>query len=203
MRPAPAPRLQLSGWLNSLTAPRLDALRGRVVLLHAFQMLCPSCVSHGLPQAARAHEALAGEGLAVIGLHTVFEHHAAMSREALEAFVHEYRLRFPIGIDAPAPEGPVPLTMQAYGLRGTPSLVLVDRGGRIRLNHFGHLDDLVLGTLLGRLLEEPAPRSEPEPGPKTGDAPRVLDQAAATGGVPAATARPEPTCSDTGCVLPS
>ena len=36
-------------------------------------MLCPACVSHGLPQAARLRETFAPEDLAVIGLHTVFE----------------------------------------------------------------------------------------------------------------------------------
>lgn len=185
MTPAPAPRLQLSGWLNSPEAPRLDALRGRVVLLHVFQMLCPACVSHGLPQAARAHDALAGEGLQVIGLHSVFEHHAAMNPEALQAFVHEYRLRFPIGIDAASTNGPLPRTLQAYGLRGTPSLVLIDRAGHVRLNHFGALDDLTLGTLLGHLLAEPAP-----------------GQPLATGPQAAGRAEPLAACTGAGCPLP-
>jgi len=35
---------------------RLSALLGRVVMLHAFQMLSPGCVSHGLPQASRVRE---------------------------------------------------------------------------------------------------------------------------------------------------
>ncbi len=51
-----APELQVSQWLNTLRSITLAELRGRVVVLHAFQMLCPGCVSHGLPQAAAIHE---------------------------------------------------------------------------------------------------------------------------------------------------
>jgi hypothetical protein len=48
--------------------------------------------------------------------------------------------------------------MQAYSLQGTPSLVLIDRQGIVRLEHFGHLDDLPLGALIGQLVAQaPAP----------------------------------------------
>ncbi len=152
-----APPLQISRWLNTLAAISLDALRGRVVVLHAFQMLCPGCVSTGVPQASRIHALFPAQDVAVIGLHTVFEHHTVMGPDALEVFVHEYDLSFPIGIDQPDPHGNIPLTMQAYGLRGTPSLIVLDRLGKIRLNHFGHIDDLRLGALLGQLRAEPLP----------------------------------------------
>lgn len=155
--PYTAPRLQVSRWLNTPAPITLESLRGRVVVLHAFQMLCPACVSHGLPQAKAIHEALAGDDLVVLGLHTVFEHHEAMTPLALQAFVHEYRLGFPIGIDEAGGANPIPLTMQAYQLRGTPSLVVIDRAGRVRLHHFGQAEDLRLGAALGQLLAEAAP----------------------------------------------
>ncbi|MHB1271772.1 MAG: peroxiredoxin family protein [Rhodanobacter sp.] len=125
------------------------------VALHAFQMLCPACVAHALPQAQRLTAAMRGQPLAVIGLHTVFEHHAVMTREALAAFVHEYRLRFPIGIDAPDDDGAaIPQTMRIYAMQGTPSTLLIDAEGRLRRQWFGSVDDLVLGVELGRLLAE-------------------------------------------------
>lgn len=148
-----APPLEISEWINTPGPLRLSAMRGRVVMLHAFQMLCPGCVSHGLPQASKVREMFAEDDVAVIGLHTVFEHHDVMGANALKAFIHEYRLRFPIGIDKPG-SGHVPLTMQAYALQGTPSLVLIDRLGRVRLNHFGRIEDLALGALLGQLRAE-------------------------------------------------
>jgi len=153
-RSTPAPELHVSQWFNTDTPPTLASLRGRVVVLHAFQMLCPGCVSHGLPQAMKIHQAFAKQDVQVLGLHTVFEHHAAMVPHALQAFLHEYRIAFPVAVDLASSEGPVPRTMQAYGLRGTPSLVVIDRQGMIRLNHFGVIDDLPLGALLGTLVAE-------------------------------------------------
>src|SRR5690606_27202227 len=90
-----APPLQVERWFNTPEPLTLDALRGRVVVLEAFQMLCPGCVSHGLPQARRVYDTFPPEEVAVIGLHTVFEHHAAMTPVSLEAFLHEYRIEFP------------------------------------------------------------------------------------------------------------
>jgi len=150
-----APEWQISEWLNSPQPLSLAALRGRVVALHAFQMLCPGCVAHALPQVQRVRAVFAAQDVAVLGLHCVFEHHAAMTPVALRAFAHEYRLDYPIGIDQADPPQPVPLTMQAYGLRGTPSLLLFDRQGRLRLNHFGQIEDLALGALLAQLVGEP------------------------------------------------
>lgn len=160
MVPPTAPELQTTHWFNTEQPLTLQALRGKVVVLHAFQMLCPGCVSHALPQMARLHGQADRDEVAVIGLHTVFEHHDVMTTPALAAFIHEYRLRFPIGVDQPSsPEGGVPLTMRAYEFRGTPSLVLIDRQGRIRLHEFGSVDDIGLGMAIGQLLAERAPLS--------------------------------------------
>ncbi len=100
----------------------------------------------------RLHALFPRSELVVLGLHTVFEHHSVMGPQALEVFLHEYRVPFAVGIDKPADSGPVPQTMQAYALKGTPSLVVIDRQGRVRLNHFGQIDDLQLGAVLGQLL---------------------------------------------------
>ena len=44
--------------------------------------------------------------------------------------------------------------MLAYGMQGTPTLMLIDRAGRLRLQHFGRLDDLVVGAEVARLTRE-------------------------------------------------
>lgn len=62
-----APDLVVSRWFNTKVPLSLAALRGRVVLLHAFQMLCPGCVAHGTPQAERAHRMFRETDLTVIG----------------------------------------------------------------------------------------------------------------------------------------
>ena len=61
-------------------------------------------------------------------------------------------------------------------LQGTPSLVVIDGQGRVRLHHFGHLDDLRLGALLGQLVGEAT--------------------------APVASAPAEPGCDDQGCARP-
>jgi hypothetical protein len=162
-QPPTAPDWHVSHWFNVPAPLTLAELRGKVVLAIAFQMLCPGCVAVGLPQALRAHAAFPGSDLAVIGLHTVFEHHEAQGTpEALTAFLHEYRIGFPVGIDARSDAGPIPRTMQIYGMRGTPTTLLIDRRGRLRLNQFGHLEDMRLGAAIATLIAEAEIRKDAE-----------------------------------------
>lgn len=152
--PQQAPELQVAQWFNSPEPVTLASLRGKVVVIEAFQMLCPGCVAHGLPQVQKLRRVFPEEHVVVLGLHTVFEHHAAMTPVALEAFLHEYKIRLPVGVDAPAETGPIPRTMAAYGMRGTPSLLLIDRAGRLREHHFGQVEDMALGAQVALLLGE-------------------------------------------------
>lgn len=159
-----APELQVSRWFNTERNLKLEDLRGKLTIIHAFQMLCPGCVTHALPQMLRLHQTFSSDEVNLIGLHTVFEHHAAMNPEALAAFIYEYQLPFPIGVDAPHPNHRIPQTMQELGLQGTPSLVILDRENRIRGHQFGRLDDLSLGLIIGRLLAEEGYQEESERG---------------------------------------
>lgn len=150
---APAPPIQVSEWLNTKSPLALTDLKGKVVVLHAFQMLCPACVQMATPQMQKLQAMFDGSEVAVVGLHTVFEHHDAMTPVALKAFVHENRLTFPIGIDRHDGDA-IPMTMRTYGFEGTPSVVLIDREGRMRFQGFGHQPDLGLGVLIGSLVAE-------------------------------------------------
>ena len=77
-----------------------------------------------------------------------------MTPVSLKAFIHEYDLRFPIGVDQ-AGSGAMPRTMEAYSMRGTPSLLVVDRLGRLRANYFGQASDMQVAYLIASLLHEP------------------------------------------------
>lgn len=145
--------IHASEWLNTGEPPTLEALKGRVVVVEAFQMLCPGCVSHGLPQALRIHQTFRPEDVTVLGLHSVFEHHEAMTPVSLRAFLHEYRIRFPVAVDA-AGKGPMPRTMEEWGLEGTPSLILFDRQGRMRARHLGQVTDMAVGAEIMQLVME-------------------------------------------------
>lgn len=175
-----APELSVAGWLNTPQPLSLHALRGRVVVIEAFQMLCPGCVSRGLPQAQAIAQTFRPEDVAMIGLHSVFEHHEAQGTEtALRAFLHEYRIGFPVAMDMPGEGHPLPRTMAAYEMQGTPTLVLIDRAGRRRAQYFGHQADLRIGAEIMALVAEQGPIGLHNP---------AQDARPADGG-----------CDDTGC----
>ena len=154
MTTAIAPELSVSEWLNAATPLTLAGLRGRPVLIHAFQMLCPGCVSHGTPQTQRAHDMFRNTDLQVIGLHTVFEHHEAMKPVSLKAFVHENKLTFPIGVDTPGEDTPIPVTMANYGMRGTPTMILIRRNGTVYHHGFGQQDDMAVCAMIASVLTD-------------------------------------------------
>jgi peroxiredoxin len=149
--------IQASQWFNTDTPLTLTQLKGRVVIMVAFQMLCPGCVAHAIPQLKKMHQLFHQAPVTVIGLHTVFEHHEAMQAHARKAFVHEYKLEFPIAIDAPG-DGSIPKTMRSLQLRGTPTTLVWNAEGQLCLHEFGHIDDLALGATIGQLLPAGAAR---------------------------------------------
>lgn len=159
--PETPPELTVSRWFNSKEPITLAGLKGRVVVLTAFQLLCPGCVEHGLPQARRLRQRFSPEQVAVIGLHTVFEHHNAMTEEVLEAFLKEYQWPFPVGVDTPNGKG-LPKTMAAYEMQGTPTLLLFDREGRLRRHYFGKPNDIMLAAeIMAMAIEDTgAPREQ-------------------------------------------
>ncbi|MBS0618559.1 MAG: redoxin family protein [Spirochaetes bacterium] len=147
------PELEASEWLNAPPVSIADQ-KGKVVLVYAFQMLCPGCVQHASPQIQKVRNFFKAELLTVIGLHSVFEHHDAMTPAALKAYIHEFKYDYPIAIDMPSDSLPIPKTMAKLGLQGTPTVLLVDKAGRLRRHFFGQIDDLRLGTEIGLLLAE-------------------------------------------------
>ncbi|HJE09801.1 MAG TPA: TlpA family protein disulfide reductase [Corynebacterium glutamicum] len=150
---APLLELDVQEWVNHEGFSNED-LRGKVVVVEVFQMLCPGCVNHGVPQAQKIHRMIDESQVQVIGLHSVFEHHDVMTPEALKVFIDEFGIKFPVAVDMPREGQRIPSTMKKYRLEGTPSIILADRKGRIRQVQFGQVDDFVLGLLLGSLLSE-------------------------------------------------
>jgi peroxiredoxin len=149
-----APELLVQTWFNTDRPLTLSGLRGRVVVLSAFQVLCPISIASGVPQAQRIFETFAPSDVTVIGIHSTFEHHDAFNTAVLKAFIQEYRLKFPVALDQPNSGSPIPHTMDRYKMRGTPSLVLIDRHGMIRKHAFGPVDDLRIGAEIGALTQE-------------------------------------------------
>lgn len=132
--------LQIEKWLNAPEGYSLDVNANKVKVIHAFQMLCPGCVYHGIPQTVELYQKLHDQGIEVVGLHTVFENHHAMGEESLKVFIKEWRLPFPVGIDQHANGKSLPETMREYQLQGTPSTIVIDQHGEVLVKYFGALD---------------------------------------------------------------
>ncbi len=153
--PESPPELKVAKWFNAKEPLSLEKLKGRVVVLLAFQMQCPGSLRHALPQAQRIAHAFNDDQVAVLGLHTVFEDHADMTPALLEAFLKQERIGIPIAVDEPNGTE-LPLTMDAYGMQGTPTLLLFDRQGRLRRHYLGAVDDVRLGAEIMALAIEDA-----------------------------------------------
>lgn len=145
-----APEFSVSQWFNSDEDISLAKLKGKNVIIYAFQLLCPACVSHSIPQAKKLEQVL-DEDTVLLGLHTVFEHHDAMGPEVLQSFLYENKVRFPVGVDAYEANSLTPKTMTSYQMRGTPSMIIINKEGQVIRHFFGVVDDLELGLLLGKL----------------------------------------------------
>lgn len=160
--PESPPELEAATWLNTDSPPKLKELKGKVVVLAAFQQHCPGSLKHGLPQAARLSGAFNDDEVVVIGLNTPFEQADKQGKKDLEAFVAEHELTFPVALDKAGSQGSLPKTMEAYEIQGTPTVLLFDRQGRLRRHYLGQVDDLRLGAEVMALTIEArdAPREQ-------------------------------------------
>ena len=159
--PENPPEFQASAWFNAETPPTIKDLKGKVVVLAAFQQHCPGSLRHGIPQAARLAASFSDDEVVVIGLNTPFEETKAQDKAALEKFVADHGLKFPVALDKTNGKS-LPKTMEAYEIQGTPTVLIFDRQGRLRRHYLGQVDDLRLGAEVMALTIEArdAPRDQ-------------------------------------------
>lgn len=148
-----AEQLILDGWVNCAPDFQFDVNDSKIKIIHAFQMLCPGCIYRGVPQTIELYNKFNSDKIAVVGLHSVFEDHEEMLTEALMVFIKELEIPFPIGIDKRLEGEWMPETMKMYHLQGTPSTIVIDQRGDIKINHFGVLDLNQLEAFIQNLAE--------------------------------------------------
>ncbi len=123
----------------------LDRLYGRVVVLDFWATWCGPCRAV-MPLLERLHQERRGDGLSVLGI----------SNEGLQpirSFLAARPVSYTVGRDIGG-------TLQRYGVRGLPTLVVISRDGKLRAVHSG-ADTATLreiASLVDRLLDEPPPR---------------------------------------------
>jgi len=120
----------------------LPHLRGRVVVLDFWATWCRPCRAI-MPSLDRLHRTHHDQGLTILGL-------TRERRPAIEAHLQ----RSPVGYTVARDLGP---TQRSYGVSATPTLVVLDRRGRVREVRVGGEDLGNLEALIERLLAEPAP----------------------------------------------
>jgi len=143
--PAPgvqAPDFRLAALMGDTV--RLSSLRGRAVLLNFWATWCDPCRSE-MPAIAAASAQYRDSGLAVLGVNLRDQER----RRAVERFVKEFDLPFPVLLDA---SGKV---RRLYHLRAVPTTVFVDTGGVVRRIHPGPLTAETLAQGLRDILPRP------------------------------------------------
>lgn len=98
---------------------RLEEFRGNVVVLNFFAASCPSCLKD-LPVFQEVHEDLKDQGVTVVGVGILDDY------RTLSELVSDMGLAYPSGHDSSND------VARAYGLRGMPTTVFIDRNGIIR-----------------------------------------------------------------------
>ncbi|MFZ1005669.1 MAG: TlpA disulfide reductase family protein [Candidatus Sulfotelmatobacter sp.] len=120
--------------------PTAAQLKGNPVLLFFWAHWCPDCKAEA-PIITQLHSEFAPKGLTVIGPtklygYTAQEEHAAPSDEL--AYIDAVRKRFYGGLlDMPVPISKY--NFDIYGASTTPTLVLLDRAGKVAMYHPGAL----------------------------------------------------------------
>lgn len=115
---APAPAVLADTWLNwEGDPPTLESLRGRVVLLEFWGTWCAPCV-RAMPGIQRLHERYTDRGLTVLAI-------SYEAPDAMRPFLDKNGYTMPVGSDAQK------RTIGAYGLRGWPTTVVIDKDGKV------------------------------------------------------------------------
>ncbi|MDE1763924.1 MAG: TlpA family protein disulfide reductase [Thaumarchaeota archaeon] len=117
-----APNLNISKWIQGLPT-NIDKEKDNVVLVEVFQVNCPGCFLHGIPQAIDIYNKYHRDGVTVLGVATAFEDFDKNTVENLELLLTKgetigetlkalgqyghlvegtklpYKIPFPVGMD--------------------------------------------------------------------------------------------------------
>jgi len=142
----PAPQLADGKWINSDPLVPND-LRGQVVLLDFWTFGCSNCVNT-LPALKALDAKYRDKGLAIVGIHTPeFERERVLAN--LTAAVQKRGIDYPVLTDNDN------ATWSAFGVEAWPTVIILDKLGRIRYKHVGEgaydMQERVIQTLLAEM----------------------------------------------------
>lgn len=147
-----APVLDLSEYVGA-RPPSLDTLKGRVVLMFFWAHWCSDCKNQ-LPVIERLASRFGARGLSVVAPTQRYGYVAGGKAAAPEdeaRYISEVRASTYATLgEAPTPIGDA--NHKRYGVSTTPTIVLVDRQGIVRLYNPGQMSDERLAPLVEGLL---------------------------------------------------
>ena len=117
-----APNLKVSEWVQGL-ATNFDQEKDHVVLVEVFQVNCPGCFLHGMPEAINIYNKFKDDGVRVLGVATAFEDFDKNTLDNLKLLLQtgevigdtkqaliqygklddrklQYKIPFPVGMDS-------------------------------------------------------------------------------------------------------
>ncbi len=138
-----APPIADGRWINSEPLT-LDALRGRVVYVEFWTFGCYNCINT-LPSVKSFDTKYRGKGLTVIGVQAPEFEREKVFENIVQA-VNKLGIKYPVVTDNEM------RTWEAYGVNAWPTIVIIDKDGRIRYRHVGEgaydVQEKVIQTLL-------------------------------------------------------
>lgn len=153
----PAPAIMAENWLNG---PSLDLakLKGKVVLIDFWAPWCPPCRAV-IPSLVKMYNEMKAQGLVVIGFTKLYGSYRdeledkgkqapEEERKFIQGFVTRIQITYPIAIADAAS------TFEAYAVRGIPTLVVIDKAGKVREIKVGSGDEASLEIKIRELLLE-------------------------------------------------
>ena len=120
----------------------LSDYAGQIVLVNLWATWCPPCEAE-MPVFQRFYEEHRLEGFVVVAIND------GESAAQVEAFVVKHDLTFPVWLD-PTYEA----TDRAFKTANLPTSYVIDRGGRVKLEWIGAINELTLEKTVASLIKE-------------------------------------------------
>jgi thiol-disulfide isomerase/thioredoxin len=130
-------------WINSEHPVKLAELRGKSVILDFWTYCCINCLQT-LPDLEQLEQAYPNE-LVVIGVHAP-KFFGERDTENIREAVRRHRVEHPVVNDANA------VIAKRYGVRGWPTLQVIDPEGYLIASHYGEATFEMLNTFMMRTL---------------------------------------------------
>jgi thiol-disulfide isomerase/thioredoxin len=140
---SPAPTFKVAEWVGE-ASPTVEDLKGKVVLVDFFQIICPGC-KRAKPMIEDLQKKYGDRGFQVVGIATAFENLGMQQADDIKSYVAQNDFAWPVAVDEGLKE-----TFTRYAAMGSPWTVLIDREGVVR--HADFFDPAVVESTIKELI---------------------------------------------------